>query len=84
MQRLAQNEWLATATAVGTGTGTAAGMGMDVITIGVAIVGATCAIVSTFAAMYFHHKNYKVNLQRLCDEREERRYQHKNKTTTGA
>ena len=76
MQRLAQNEWLATITAVGTGSGTAAGMSMEVITVGVALVGAFCAVASTIAAMYFHNKNYKVNLRRLCDEREERAYQH--------
>lgn len=69
MQRLMQNEWVATITAVGTGGGTAAGMSMDAITVGVGIIGGLCAIISTIAAIYFHNKNYKINLSRLEDER---------------
>lgn len=69
MQRLMQHEWVATITAVGTGGGTAAGMSMDAINVGVGIIGGTCAIVSTVAAIYFHNKNYKINARRLEDER---------------
>jgi hypothetical protein len=69
MQRLAQNEWLATVTAVGTGGGTAAGVSMDTITITVGVIGAFCAVASTIAAIYFHNKNYKINAARLEDER---------------
>jgi hypothetical protein len=65
MQRLLQNEWVSTITAVGTGGGTAVGISMQTINIGVAVIGAVCAVVSTIAAIYFHNKNYKVNLKRL-------------------
>ena len=70
-------EWVATATAVVTGSGTAAGISLNSITIGVALVGAFCAVCSTIAAIYFHHKNYKINEARLLDERREVAYQHK-------
>ena len=64
-----QNEWVATVTAVGPGGGTAAGMSMDVVTIAVGVVGATCAIASTIAAIYFHSRNYKINQARLAEEK---------------
>ena len=70
MQRLMTNEMVATFTAVGTGGGTAAGMGMDTIHIGVGVVGALCAIISTVAAIYFHNKNYHINEDRLKEEKE--------------
>ena len=72
MQRLAQNEWVATLTAVGTGGGTAMGVSLDTIHLTVALIGASCAVISTIAAIYFHHRNYKINRQRLLDEQEAR------------
>ena len=48
--------------AVVTGSGTAAGTAMDLIPVITAIVGATCAVITTCVAIYYHRRNYNLNL----------------------
>ena len=51
--------------AVASGSGTAAGTMADIIPLAAAVIGATCAIITTVAAIYYHRKNYKLNLERV-------------------
>jgi hypothetical protein len=48
--------------AVVTGSGTAAGTAMHLIPIVTSVVGATCAVITTFVAIYYSRKNYNLNL----------------------
>ena len=48
--------------AVATGTTTAAGSAMDLIPVVTACIGAACAVITTIVAIYYHRKNYNVNL----------------------
>jgi hypothetical protein len=48
--------------AVVTGGGTAAGTATHLIPLVTGVIGATCAIITTVAALYYYNKNYKLNL----------------------
>jgi hypothetical protein len=64
MQRILNDPMIATLAAVGSGGGTAALTIAQLIPVVASIIGATCAIVSTIAALVYHRRNYKINKQR--------------------